>query len=84
VIWSARQGIISFGYVIALISVTAWVALAARPLFTAVTTRHSRHQPPLHEQEPPGWLAPLARAVLVLALFALGLATLLDSGDSSQ
>jgi len=83
-IWSSRQGVISFGYVIALMLVTAWAALAAAPLFADITTRHSRHQPPLHEQEPPCWLAPLARAVLILALAALGLAGLLEGGDSTH
>jgi hypothetical protein len=83
-ILSARQGIILSGYIVALIGVAAWAALAAGPPLTVLTARHSRHHPPLHEQEPPRWLAPLARAVLIVAVAALGIACLIDGGDSAH
>jgi hypothetical protein len=78
---SARQGIILSGYLVVLIGVATWAALFAGPPLTVVTARHSRRHPPLHEQEPPRWLAPLARAILILALAALGLLALLDGWD---
>jgi hypothetical protein len=84
--WPAQLAIILVGHAIAWRSVGAWSAAAARRALPRgfATLRHYRHQPPVEEQEPPAWLAPLARVVLVLALAALGLATLLDGGDGSQ
>jgi hypothetical protein len=85
-IWSVKQTVIPFGCAIALELLAAWSALVARPAapFSLATTRHSRRHPLLQEQEPPAWLIVLARAVLVLALAALGFATSLDCVDGSH
>jgi hypothetical protein len=84
-IW-AKLTVILFGHAIALVSLAAWLAICARHAWprSLAAIRYCRRHPPLDEQEPPGWLAPLARAVLVLALVALGLATLLDTGAGSR
>jgi hypothetical protein len=67
------------------LSVAAGKATAMRLVLPSLPamTRHSRPHPPLDQQEPPGWLTTLARAVLLLALAALGLATLFGCADSS-
>ncbi len=85
-IWSAKQTVILFCCAIALVWLTVWLALPAGPAsrLGPAPTRNSRRLPMLPEQEPPDWLTMLARAVLVLAFAALGLATLLDYGDSSH
>ncbi len=57
-------------------------ALALALPSLAAATRH-HHHPPLEEQEPPSWLTTLARVVLLLALAALGVATLLGCTDGS-
>ena len=41
-----------------------------------VAARWRRHHPPLHEQEPPGWLTAAACLALALALLALSVAAL--------
>ncbi len=83
-IWSAKQLVILSGGAIAWGLLATWLALVAPPAsrIGLVTRRHCRPHPPVQEQEPPAWLLVLARAVLVLALAALGLAMLL-AGDAS-
>jgi hypothetical protein len=51
-----------------------WPGGAARPIFP---TGHRPAQPPLREQEPPGWLKAVAIAALLLALATFSLAAAL-------
>lgn len=73
-IFSARPVLLpaAIGFVLT----AMWSALATPS--APVSSRYSRHRRALRDERPPGWLTVLARAVLVLALVALGVASLLD------
>jgi hypothetical protein len=64
----------------------ACLLIAANQTYALVLARisHGHRHPPLDEQAPPRWLAPVARAVLVMAVTALGMAMLLDGVDGAR
>jgi Na+/proline symporter len=84
--WSAKSAAVLFGYAAALTWFALCLAIAAYQTHTLVLARisHGRCHPPLGSQVPPRWLAPLAGAVLVMALAALRMAMLLDDVDGAR
>jgi hypothetical protein len=83
--WPAKSAAVLFGYATASAWLVGWLPIAAYQICALVLARisHGRH-PPLDQQEPPHWLAAVARAVLVMALAALGMAMLLDDGVGAR
>jgi hypothetical protein len=83
---SAKSAAVLLGCATALAWLLGYLPVTAYQTYALVLARisHGHHHPPLDEQEPPRWLAPLARAVLVMALAALGMAMLLDDGDGAR
>jgi hypothetical protein len=84
--WSARSAAILFGHATAVAWLVACLPIAAYQTYALVLARisHGHRHPPPDQQEPPRWLAALARAVLVMALAALGMAMLLDDGGGAR
>ena len=52
------------------------ISLGAALIRPRAAVPHRRRHPPLHEQEPPGWLTAAACLALALALLALSVAAL--------
>jgi hypothetical protein len=84
--WSAKSAAILFDHATASAWLVACLLIDANQTCALVLARisHGHRHPLLDEQEPPRWLAPVACAVLVMAVTALGTAMLLDDVDGAS